>query len=405
VTAAFADAPAWPGDTIPAVSCRGLSKRYGRLWALRSLDLDVPAGSSFGLIGPNGAGKSTTFGILATLLVPTAGSAWVLGLNPATHARRLRQVLGYMPDVMGLYDNLTVEEYLRFYAAAYRLDSSSWSATIDGLLELVNLDVKRDDQVDDLSRGMKQRLSLARALVHDPQVLVLDEPASGLDPRARVELRSLLVELRRLGKTVVISSHILSELEEMCTHVAILEAGRLLAAGEPDVIRSSLAATRSVVVTLAGGEQLRYTVSDEAEQVALVRRLVELHLRFHGYGDDLWTDSAVRRYATDAGPLLEKLNELTRCDCTTRNQRKAADLAKRMDLLEERIAHLREREELDRIRPDLDGNQIMAHLGIGPGRDVGQAWKFLYELRLEEGPLGEEEARRRLDRWWAARQG
>jgi len=140
------------------------------------------------------------------------------------------------------------------------------------------------------------------------------------------------------------------------------------------------------------------------EEIADVRRLVELHLRFHGYGDDLWTDSAVRRYATDAGPLLEKLNELTRCDCTTRNARKAADLATRMDLLVERIAHLRQREELDRIRPDLDGNQIMEHLGIGPSRHVGQAWKFLYELRLEEGPLGEQEARRRLDQWWASRQ-
>ncbi|MDQ6726498.1 MAG: CCA tRNA nucleotidyltransferase [Actinomycetota bacterium] len=146
-------------------------------------------------------------------------------------------------------------------------------------------------------------------------------------------------------------------------------------------------------------ERMRALRYPEAE-IADVRRLVELHLRFHGYGDDLWTDAAVRRYATDAGPLLEKLNELTRCDCTTRNQRKAADLSRRMDLLEERIAQLREQEELDRIRPDLDGNQIMEHLGIGPGRDVGLAWKFLYELRLEEGPLGEEEARRRLDLWW-----
>jgi poly(A) polymerase len=139
------------------------------------------------------------------------------------------------------------------------------------------------------------------------------------------------------------------------------------------------------------------------DEIAAVRRLVELHLRFHGYGDDLWTDSAVRRYATDAGPLLDRLNELTRCDCTTRNQRKAAELSRRMDLLEQRIAQLREQEELDRIRPDLDGNQIMEQLGIGPGPDVGKAWKFLYELRLDEGPLGEDEARRRLDAWWSAR--
>jgi len=138
-------------------------------------------------------------------------------------------------------------------------------------------------------------------------------------------------------------------------------------------------------------------------EIADVRRLVELHLRFHGYGDDVWTDSAVRRYATDAGPLLDRLNELTRCDCTTRNQRRAAELSRRMDLLEYRIAELKAQEELDRVRPDLDGNQIMEHLGIGPGRDVGAAWKFLYELRMDEGPLGEEEARRRLDEWWARR--
>ncbi|MGI8809227.1 MAG: CCA tRNA nucleotidyltransferase [Acidimicrobiales bacterium] len=149
-------------------------------------------------------------------------------------------------------------------------------------------------------------------------------------------------------------------------------------------------------------ERMRALRYPEAE-IADVRRLVELHLRFHGYGDDLWTDSAVRRYATDAGPLLDKLNELTRCDCTTRNERKAAELSRRMDLLVERITALKEREELDRIRPDLDGNQIMEHLGIGPGRDVGQAWKFLYELRLEEGPLGEDEARHRLDEWWTSR--
>jgi ABC-2 type transport system ATP-binding protein len=251
-----------------------LVKRFGGITATDDVSFALAHGEILGLIGPNGAGKSTTFGILATLLKPTSGGALVLGLDPVRQAGRLRALLGYMPDVMGVYDNLTVEEYLRFYAAAYRLPASDWRTTVDGLLELVNLDVKRDDQVDDLSRGMKQRLSLARALVHDPQVLVLDEPASGLDPRARIELRGLILELRRLGKTVVISSHILSELEEMCTHVAIMEAGRLLAAGEPDVIRSTLASTRSLVVTFAGGEERRYTVADEAEQVALVRRLV-----------------------------------------------------------------------------------------------------------------------------------
>ncbi|HEX6596616.1 MAG TPA: CCA tRNA nucleotidyltransferase, partial [Acidimicrobiales bacterium] len=137
------------------------------------------------------------------------------------------------------------------------------------------------------------------------------------------------------------------------------------------------------------------------DEIAAVRRLVELHLRFHGYGDDVWTDSAVRRYATDAGPLLEKLNELTRCDCTTRNQARARELARRMERLEARIAKLREQEELDAIRPDLDGNQVMAHLGVPPGPIVGRALAHLLELRLDEGPLGEEMAYKRLDDWWA----
>jgi len=140
------------------------------------------------------------------------------------------------------------------------------------------------------------------------------------------------------------------------------------------------------------------------EQVEGISQLVYLHLRFHGYGDDVWTDSAVRRYVRDAGDLLDELNELTRCDCTTRNERKARMLAARMDALEARIAELAEREELEAIRPDLDGNQVMAHLGVRPGRDVGQALEFLLELRLEEGPLGEEEALRRLDAWWVDRQ-
>jgi poly(A) polymerase len=158
------------------------------------------------------------------------------------------------------------------------------------------------------------------------------------------------------------------------------------------------------VVGARMAEERMRAIRYPADEIADVRRLVELHLRFHGYGDETWTDAAVRRYARDAGPLLGKLNELTRCDCTTRNKAKAAMLARRMDDLEQRIAELEAREELDRIRPDLDGNQIMAHLGIGPGRAVGQAREFLLELRLEEGPLGEEEAYRRLDRWWASQQ-
>lgn len=260
--------------TDTAVRTVALTKRYGDLTAVDGLDLDIPAGSVFGLIGPNGAGKSTTFAILASIVSPTAGRAEVAGFDPSTDARSVRRHLGYMPDVLGVYDNLRVDEYLEFFAAAHELRRSSWAGLVDGLLELVGLEVKREAMVESLSRGMKQRLALARALVHDPEVLVLDEPASGLDPRARVELRTLLGELRAMGKTVVISSHILTEMEEMCSHVAIMEAGRLLASGEPGEIGDRLRGGHQVLVRLAGGELLRYTVTGEEAQRDLLHRLV-----------------------------------------------------------------------------------------------------------------------------------
>ena len=257
-----------------AVQLTNVTKLYGTLAAVADLNLEIPAGSAFGLIGPNGAGKSTTFAMIATLLAPSSGVVRVAGHDPVRDPRDVRRRVGYMPDVMGVYDNLRVDEYLEFFAASYGIDRESWRGLVDGLLELVDLGVKREAMVDSLSRGMKQRLSLARALVHDPDVLVLDEPASGLDPRARIELRSLLAELRAMGKTVIISSHILAELEEMCSHVAIMEAGRLLASGTPSEIFETLAGGRDVAVRLAGGEVRHYTVADDAEQAELIRRLV-----------------------------------------------------------------------------------------------------------------------------------
>ena len=171
--------------------------------------------------------------MIATLLRPTSGSLSVLGHDPARAPREVRRQLGYMPDVLGVYDNLRVDEYLQFFAASYRVPRKEWPGLVDGLLELVDLNVKSTSLVNSLSRGMKQRLSLARTLVHDPELLVLDEPASGLDPRARVELRDTLRQLNQMGKTIIVSSHILAELEEMCTEVAIMEAGKLLASGTP----------------------------------------------------------------------------------------------------------------------------------------------------------------------------
>ena len=213
------------------VVTRGLVKRYPGTLAIAGMDLDIAQGEIFGLVGPNGAGKTTTLRILATLLTATSGHAEVAGIDVRRNPDDARRVLGFMPDVFGVYDDMKVWEYLDFFARCYEIPAGKRRRMIGDLLELVDLADKRDAYVQGLSRGMQQRLCLAHTLVHDPQVLLLDEPASGLDPRARVELRELLRELRSLGKTIVISSHILPELEELCTAVAIVDHGQVLAHG------------------------------------------------------------------------------------------------------------------------------------------------------------------------------
>ncbi len=213
------------------IRVQGLTKRYGKLAALKGLDFTVEEGTVFGFVGPNGAGKTTTMRILATLLRPTAGEAWVAGHSVLEERRDVRRAIGYMPDFFGVYGDMKVWEYLDFFAACYEIPAETRQRLVGDLLELVDLAHRRDDYVDALSRGMKQRLCLARALAHDPQVLILDEPASGLDPRARVEIRELLRELQAMGKTIFVSSHILSEIGEVCTHIGIIEAGELVAAG------------------------------------------------------------------------------------------------------------------------------------------------------------------------------
>ncbi len=213
------------------VRTEGLVKRYDQTLAVAGVDLDIQAGEIFGLVGPNGAGKTTTLRMLATLLRPSSGDAEIDGWSVTRNPDQVRRVLGFMPDVFGVYDDMKVWEYLDFFARCYGLGTACRRRMITDLLELVDLAPRRDDYVQTLSRGMEQRLCLAHALVHDPKVLLLDEPASGLDPRARVELRELLRELRNLGKTILISSHILPELEELCTSVAIVDQGKVLAQG------------------------------------------------------------------------------------------------------------------------------------------------------------------------------
>ena len=214
-----------------AVHMQGITVAYGSTLAVADVSLDIATGEIFGLVGPNGAGKSTTLRMLATLLEPTTGHAEVWGLDLRTAPNSVRRVIGYMPDTFGVYDDMRVWEYLDFFARMYVISAERRKVLVDELLDLVDLRARRESYVQALSRGMQQRLCLAHALVHDPKVLLLDEPASGLDPRARAELREILRALRSLGKTIVISSHILPELEELCTAVAIIDRGRVLAAG------------------------------------------------------------------------------------------------------------------------------------------------------------------------------
>ena len=220
-----------PPVSNAAVETFGLTRHYGNLTALNQLDLTVHRGDLFGFIGSNGAGKTTTLRILSTFLSPSTGTARVLGHDVVGEADRVRRILGYMPDFFGVYKDMEVTEYLDFFAACYRIGATKREQTISDVLELVGLSEKKGSPIGALSRGMQQRIGLARVLVHDPEILLLDEPASGLDPRARIEMMAILQELQRLGKTILISSHILSELQSLCNRVAIIEKGSLIYSG------------------------------------------------------------------------------------------------------------------------------------------------------------------------------
>ena len=234
---------------------QGLTKKYGTLTALDDLNLTIEEGGVFGFIGPNGAGKTTTMRILTTLLKPTSGKAWVAGCSVLNDPRGVRRAIGYMPDFFGVYEDMKVWEYLDFFAACYDIPPQTRTGMIDDLLALVDLGHKKEAYVESLSRGMKQRLCLARTLTHDPQVLILDEPASGLDPRARIEMRELLRELKNMGKTIFFSSHILSEVADICTSIGIVEAGRLIAHGDMAEMKKQLRAHRLIQMRVIGETQ------------------------------------------------------------------------------------------------------------------------------------------------------
>ncbi|MBL9032998.1 MAG: ABC transporter ATP-binding protein [Phycisphaerae bacterium] len=245
------------------IEITNLTKRFGDLVAVDHLSLSIGPGEVFGFIGPNGAGKSTTMKILACLMKPDEGSARVDGLDVMRDGDRIRRILGYMPDFLGVYDDLTVDEYLQFFAAAFEIPRSRRRTVVDSVLELTDLTGKRKAMVDSLSRGMQQRLGVARVLIHEPKVLLLDEPASGLDPRARIEMRSLITELGRMGKCLMVSSHILTELGEMSTSIGIIERGRLLFAGS---LAEALARVR-------GGERIAIRPEGDADLVSAAATL------------------------------------------------------------------------------------------------------------------------------------
>lgn len=254
------------------IEIKNLTKKYGSFTALDSLNLTIEKGTVFGFVGHNGAGKSTTFSILATLLAPTSGTAFVNGFDVTKEPHNVRKHIGYMPDFFGVYDQFKVEEYLDFYGASYQIPYEERQKLIPQLLDLVSLSHKKDAYVDLLSRGMKQRLCLARSLIHDPEVLILDEPASGLDPRARIEMREILRELKHMGKTIMISSHILPELAEMCDVLGVINGGKLVATGKVEEIQQQLQSNKVLKVLLLSDVQQAIQFFEDIPAVSNIQR-------------------------------------------------------------------------------------------------------------------------------------
>ncbi|MCO8123910.1 ABC transporter ATP-binding protein [Stieleria sp. TO1_6] len=295
------------------ITLTGFGKDYGDFTAVKELDLHIDAGETFGFIGPNGAGKSTTIRFLATLLRASRGRGEVAGCDVMADPVGVRQAVGYMPDNFGVYDGMRVWEFLDFFAVAYRIGRKDRKQIIDNVLELLDLTHKRDDFVNALSRGMKQRLCLAKTLVHDPPVLILDEPASGLDPRARVDVKELLKELRRMGKTILISSHILTELADCCTSIGIIERGQLLMSGPIDTVYRQIRRNRHVEIQFienaeAGMSILRSSPNLRSIQQQPIGILAELETDDEGLAtlmETMIAEGVRLRSFNDRAPTLE----------------------------------------------------------------------------------------------------
>ena len=246
-----------------------LYKNYGKFRAVNNLTLHIPKGDLFGFVGPNGAGKTTTIRMVCGLMLPNGGDIIINGVDALGHPDEIKKQIGYVPDFFGVYDNLKGREYMDFYGSMYRMGSREIEKIAGDLLELVNLSDKREAFVDTLSRGMKQRLCVARALLHNPALLIMDEPNSGLDPRARVEMKELLLNLKSMGKTIVISSHILSELSEMCNSIGIMNHGNLVAAGRIEDVMDQVFGSNQLVITLDEGRDTAVRIAREHAQVKL----------------------------------------------------------------------------------------------------------------------------------------
>jgi ABC-2 type transport system ATP-binding protein len=294
-------------EPTPAVQTFDLTRLYGEMVAVDHLNLTVNQADLFGFIGSNGAGKTTTLRILATFLSPTSGTASVMGHDVVKDADAVRHVIGYMPDFFGVYKDMEVTEYLDFFGACYKIPARQREKTVNDVLELVGLTEKRGAIIGALSRGMQQRLGLARVLIHDPQVLLLDEPASGLDPRARIEMMAILQELQRLGKTIIISSHILSELQTLCNRVAIIEKGRLIYSGPVQGVRDQMAQGRVVWVKVssdpARAQELLQALPEVAE-VTLADGSLKVTLASHDTDHSVVADVLVK-----GGARLVELRE------------------------------------------------------------------------------------------------
>lgn len=308
------------------IEIQGLTKKYGQFTALDNLNLTLNEGTVFGFVGANGAGKSTTFLILSTLLQPTSGDVLIDGISVRKKPDDIRKLIGYMPDFFGVYDQLKADEYLDFYGASYGIPEDERKKLIPQLLELVNLSHKRYSYVDLLSRGMKQRLCLARSLIHDPKVLILDEPASGLDPRARIEMRDILKTLKGMGKTILISSHILPELAEMCDEIGVIDNGILIAHGSVAEIQKKLQGEKQITVRTVGERSEAIRFFEEQPYVSTVELLEQNDgFSFTYRGTDVEQAAMLRKAMLENIQIISFMEHITNLEDVFMEITKGAD--------------------------------------------------------------------------------